>query len=358
MKRGKERGRRLNRVHKKVRRHRGTLRFICTFIIIQILCIGLPAHGDAQTSHKKGTTVEKRVSDLEKEVARLQSETEIYRIDYISDPLTLCDKRIPLTREDTRERYEREFFLFLENKGLLTILVKRYLKYSDMINGEIQRMALPPDLIYLAITESYLNPRAISPASAGGIWQFIKETGKREGLSVNDHIDERYNIKKATRAGLTHLRRLHGEFGDWLIAMAAYNAGAGRLREAIENQETKDFFDLYLPEETERYILRIAAIKEIIKNRERFGIYIDEKTLYKPVNLTEISLDLDRETHINIFAKCMEAPYRTFRNFNLHLRKYRLPKGTYAINVPFEKKETFMRRIKNYPYITVVSEGR
>jgi len=186
---------------------------------------------------------------------------------------------------------------------------------------------------------------------------FCKETGKREGLYVNEHVDERYNIKKATRSALAHLKRLQGEFGDWLIAMAAYNAGAARLREAIENQETTDFFDLFLPEETERYIFRIAAIKEIIANRERFGIRVDEGTLYKPVLICEIPIELDQETHANVLAKCMDVPYRTFRTLNLHLRKYRLPKGYYTINVPDSKKDIFLKRLRAYPSIRPVKEG-
>jgi membrane-bound lytic murein transglycosylase D len=318
----------------------------------------LPSKADAQTALKKAPSLEKRVSDLEREVVRLRNETDIYTLEYLPDPFVLCDKKIPLQKDDVRERFEREFFQFLENKGLMTVLVKRYLMYYQLINAEIQRMGLSPDLIYLVINESYLNPRALSRANAAGLWQFIKETGKREGLFVNDHIDERYNIRKATRSALTHLKRLHGEFGDWFIAMAAYNAGAARLREAMENQESRDFFELYLADETERYIFRIAALKEIITNRDRFGIYIDEKALYKPVVLSEITVELDHETHVNVFAKCMEVPYRTFRHANVHLRRYRLPKGTYSINVPTEKKETFLRKLKNYPYVTVVAEGR
>ena len=123
--------------------------------------------------------------------------------------------------------------------------------------------------------------------------------------------------------------------------MAAYNAGAARLREAIENQNTKDFFDLYLPEETERYIFRIVALKEIISNSERYGINISEQELYKPLMLTEVTLETDREIHSNILAQAMEVSYRTFRMNNLHIRKYRMLKGVYRINVPTEKRTFF-----------------
>ena len=326
-------------------------------LFLLIFTLAFPFWGEAQTLSRKSVPIEKRVSDLEKEMEQLRGETDIYTTGYIADSLVLCDRKIPFSKEDTRERFEREFFQLLENKGLLTIIVKRYLKYFTVINGEIQKAGMPPDLIYLVITESYLNPRAVSKANAAGLWQFIKETGKREGLYINENVDERYNIKKATRSALAHLRRLHGDFGNWLIAMAAYNAGPARLREAIENQETADFFDLFLPEETERYIFRIAAIKEIITNRERFGIHVEEETLYKPVLVSEVSIELDQETHVNVLSKCMDVPYRTFRTLNLHLRKYRLPKGFYTINVPDSKKDIFLKRLKNYPYIRPTREG-
>jgi hypothetical protein len=328
--------------------------FIYFIILLLLLIFALPA--EAQVTQKKSVPLEKKVSDLEAEVTRLKREIEIYNLDGLPDALVLCDKKIPLFRDDIKERFEREFFQFLENKGLMTIIIKRYFKYSNMINEETQKMGLPSDLIYLVITESYLNPRALSKANAAGMWQFMKETGKREGLYINDNIDERYNMKKATKSALTHLKRLHGEFGDWFIAMAAYNAGAGRLREAIENQETRDFFELSLPEETERYIFRILSLKEIVLNREKYGLKIDEMALYKPVLTQEVLLETDREIHTSILAKCMDVPYKIFRDYNLHIRKYRLPKGVYSINVPNEKQEIFLKKLKNYTYISVIRE--
>jgi len=330
---------------------------VVAFVIIMML-LAVYTEAGAQAAQKRGVgSPEKRIGDLEKDVMKLQREVDIFNLDAMPENLMLCYKKIPIYREDVRDRFERELFQLLENKGLLTLIVKRYLQYMSMINEEIQKMALPSDLIYLAITESYLLPRSLSRANAAGIWQFIKETGKREGLSINDHLDERYNIKKSTRSALTHLKRLYGEFGDWLIAMAAYNAGPARLKEAIEHQGTRDFLDLYLPEETERYIFRVLAMKEIILNRERYGIRVDEKELYKPLSLVEVAFETDREIHTNILAKAMELPYRTFRTYNLQIRKYRLPKGTYRINVPAEKKEAFLKHLKGYEYIQVVKEN-
>jgi membrane-bound lytic murein transglycosylase D len=331
---------------------------LCLFVVIISVMFYAEALAQTQALPKKpGQTVqspiEKRLGDIEKDLLRLDRQVNIYNLDALPDFLMLCDKKIPIFRDDVRERFERELFLILENKGLLTTIVKRYFKHLPMINEEIQKQSLPSDLIFLAVAESYLNPRAVSSASAAGMWQFIKETGKREGLSINDDIDERYNSKKSTQSALIHLKRLYGEFNDWLIAMAAYNAGAARLREVIENQNTKDFFDMYFVEETERYLFRIIALKEIISNSERYGINIVEQELYKPLMITEATLETEKEIHSNILAQAMEVSYRTFRINNLHIRKYKMPKGSYRINIPVEKKNLFIKNLKSYDYIRV-----
>ncbi len=322
----------------------------CFFFAAVLICpFALPA----QNASKKPASVEKRMGDLEKDVMRLQRQADLFNLDALPDHLVLCDKKIPIYKEDVRERFEREFFQLLEKKGLLSVIVKRYFKFLPMISEEAQRMGVPQDLIYVAITESYLNPRSLSRANAAGMWQFIRETGKREGLQVNEYIDDRYNVKRSTRSALTHLKRLHGEFNDWLLAMAAYNSGPGRVREVIENQGTRDFFEMYLPEETERYIFRVLAIKEIVSNRERYGIRINSKELYRPLVLSEVTVEASRDFHSSILPKAMDMSYRAFKMNNLHIRRYRLPRGTYRINVPSEKRDPFIKKLKAYDYITV-----
>lgn len=305
------------------------------------------------TMQRQNQTPDKRIADLEREIGNLKRELGFYKIPSLPVVLTLCGKSIPLANEDVRERFEREFFQILENRGLLTILVKRYAKYQAIIFEETSRAGLPSDLIYLAVTESYLNPRSVSKANAGGMWQFIRETGKREGLSVNDSIDERFSVARSTRSALGYLKKLNEEFGDWLLAMAAYNCGEGRIREVLSNQGTRDFFELYLPEETERYILRIAATKEIISNAPKYGLSADQKDQYKPFLIQELTMEVKRDVHTSTLAQSMDLPYRIFRELNLHLRKYVLPKGTYYLYVPSEKKDLFLRRVKENSSVTI-----
>jgi membrane-bound lytic murein transglycosylase D len=334
-------------------------RFLLVFTTLLLL---LPSSVRAEPdAHQKKAgaqqTVDRRVGELEKEVSSLRKELALLKMQPVPETLSLCDKPIPLANDDVRERFEREFYQFLENKGLLTILVKRHAKFFNVVSEEITRANLPSDLIYLSIAESYLNPRAISKANASGLWQFIRDTGKREGLYIDDQIDERYSVKRSTRSALGYLKKLHAEFGDWFIAMAAYNAGEGRLREAIANQNTKDFFELYLPEETERYIHRVAAIKELLSNAKKYGLSIEKKEYYRPFAVAEVEIEVRKEVPTCVLAQAMDLPYKAFREYNLHFRKYKLPKGFYFMYVPVEKKDVLMKRTKDSPYITVRKEN-
>jgi membrane-bound lytic murein transglycosylase D len=274
----------------------------------------------------------------------------------VPDIVSICGKPMPLFDEDVREQFEREFYQFLENRGLLTMLVRRQAKFLTVVSDEIERTKMPPDLIFLAIAESYLNPRVKSVADAGGLWQFVKETGKRHGLFINDDIDERYTVTRSTRSALGYLKKLNDEFADWFLAMAAYNCGEGRVREAIANQNSRSFFELFLPEETTRYIYRIAAIKEILGNPGKYGLPAEKGDSYRPYEVAEMTIELDKETHTNVFAQAMQLSYKAFRGYNLHIRRYKLPRGVYHLYVPLEKKEIFLKGIKSCPGVVLQKE--
>ena len=183
-----------------IKEERPEMRYAVVARGILVLFFASNLCAEPRTPQKKEPYLEKKVADLEKEVDGLKREVAFLEMAPVPDRLSLCEGQIPLSNEDVREAFEREFYQFLDNRGLLTILVKRYGKFLNVVSEEMDRTAMPPDLIYLAIAESYLNPRAVSRASAGGLWQFLKETGKREGLFINDDIDERYSVTRSTRS--------------------------------------------------------------------------------------------------------------------------------------------------------------
>ncbi|HAR96062.1 MAG TPA: lytic transglycosylase [Deltaproteobacteria bacterium] len=338
------------------------------FLLVVCLLLSVPggifAQGNASQTdtanivlQKRIGSLEKRLADLEKEAIGLRSDVASLRFPSPPETLVLCDKPIPLGRDDVRERFDREFYLILENRGLLTILTKRYAKFFPSLLEEIEKFRFPSDLIYLAVAESYLNPRVVSTAGAGGMWQFIKETGKREGLFIGDGVDERYSIPLSTYSALFYLRRLYGEFGDWFLAMAAYNCGEARVREAIANQNTRDFFDLFLPEETERYVMRIGAFKELLSNPRKYGFNPEKKDYYPPYSVCDVIITTSKDLHTAVLAQAMDLPYKAFRDNNLHLRRYTLSKGTYHIFLPTERREAFLRRIRAVPGVSLEKDG-
>jgi len=321
---------------------------ICLLLLIfQLFFMPWPVF--AQGDGERLKALQGRVKELEREMARLKRMLDTsYKF---SESIVLFDKKIDLTKEEIRERFEREFFLLVERRGLIKILLKRYFKWREFLQREIASTSSHPDLIFVAIAESYLNPRAVSPQKAAGLWQFVKETGREEGLYVDEGLDERYDIVRATRTALAHIKRLEKEFGDSFLALAAYNAGRARVKEAIENQRTRDFFELFLPEETERYVMRIAALKEIISNHEKYGIYVVESELYRSLRVTQRRLVVEREIPVTVISDAMGLSYKAFRDLNLHVRKYKLERGNYYINVPEERVGQFERKISETPFV-------
>jgi len=174
----------------------------------------------------------------------------------------------------TNPKVRSNFAVWLERKP----------KYESMISAKLSERDMPQDLIYLAMIESGFNPRAKSPAAAGGLWQFISETGKRYGLTVNKKVDERNQPEKATEAALSYLSDLHDRFGSWYLAAAAYNTGenrVGRIMRQVTGSEKGTDADYYrisnlLPKETQNYVPMMIAAARISKNPAKYGFESSE----------------------------------------------------------------------------------
>lgn len=164
-------------------------------------------------------------------------------------------------------------------RSTLAIWLDRKTKYDEMISGKLAERDMPQDLVFLAMIESGFNPKAKSPAAAGGLWQFISETGRRYGLKVNGRVDERNQPDKATDAALSYLSDLHDRFGSWYLAAAAYNTGenrVGRIMREVTGSERGTDADYYLiahrlPKETRDYVPKMIAAARIAKEPARYG---------------------------------------------------------------------------------------
>ena len=174
-----------------------------------------------------------------------------------------------VTKFTTSPKLKPQFAIWLDRKT----------KYEPMISAKLAERAMPQDLIYLAMIESGFNPTARSPKAAGGLWQFISETGQRYGLTVNKRVDERNHPDKATDAALSYLADLHDRFGSWYLAAAAYNTGenrVGRLMRQVTGQEKGTDADYYrisglLPRETREYVPMMIAAARIAKEPAKYG---------------------------------------------------------------------------------------
>lgn len=209
---------------------------------------------------------------------------------HVPKSMKFAGQEISFDREDMFERMDRELTSMAYTHGSTLLLIKRANRYFPIIEPILKRKGVPRDLIYLACVESTLNQRAYSPAKAAGIWQFMPATAKQYGLEVNDWVDERYDIEKETEAACRYLKKAHDEYGNWESAAAAYNAGTTRITKELEAQVADTSFDLYLVDETSRYVFRILATKLILENPAMYGFNLTSDQLYKPMEYKTVEV--------------------------------------------------------------------
>lgn len=236
---------------------------------------------------------------------------------------------------DNRERLNRELSVnaYWQSNTLLNI--KKANRYFPMMERILAEEGVPDDFKYLAVAESDLR-HATSHANAKGFWQFRKDAGKEMGLEINDEVDERYHVERATRAAAKYLKKLQKRFGNWTNAAAAYNVGQGNFNSARKKQQEFSFFNMNMNIETNRYLFRLIAIKEIMSKPENFGYYIQPNELYPPLdNFYEVVVDRS-VTSWSDFAKEKGITYRMLKVYNPWLidNKLTVKKNTYRIKIP------------------------
>jgi hypothetical protein len=224
--------------------------------------------------------------------------------------------------------------------------MKRGGRYFPLIEEQLRTRGLPADLKFVAIVESSLRPEAKSHAGAVGLWQFIAATGSRFQLGISQWVDERQDPVKSTEAALGYLQHLYGLFGDWFLALAAYNAGEDRVRKEMSRQGVSAFFDLVLPAETERYVFRVAVAKVILSDPARYGFHLEPGELYEPAPVERVRVSAERDLDLIGLAQRMGITYRTLRTLNPQIRDAVLPRGTHELCVPVGKGEEAIRLVR------------
>ncbi len=297
----------------------------------------------------------KRLTTLVASDVSFTAERLRYEVTALKEPIeveignskyTVLDDRaghIPLITNNQVEQYIQYF----QSKGRkqFEIYLERYGVYNELIQSILKQYSLPEELIYLAMIESGLNPKAHSRAAASGMWQFIYGTGIRFDLNRDWYIDERRDIEKSTHAACKYLIELKGQFDNWYLALAAYNAGSGRISRAQKLHQTSDFWQLHsLPRETRNYVPFFLAAAIIGKNPEIYGFNNPINNPWK-YDIVEIEKSAD----LSILAQSAGISLSALQQYNPELRQSATPVSTYNLKIPVGKKELFEKNYKALP---------
>ncbi|MBF0224916.1 MAG: transglycosylase SLT domain-containing protein [Desulfobacterales bacterium] len=252
----------------------------------------------------------------------------------IPDSMTLCDEEIPINETYAREMLDREFHISVWDRAQVIMWLKRAGRYFPHIEKRLAEENMPDDIKYLPVAESSFIIYVRSRAGAVGPWQFMPGTAKAKGLIKSRYVDERCSFEASTDAALIYLKELKEMFGSWTLAMAAYNCGETRLKDSIEEQRTNNYYKLNLPIETERYIFRIAAIKLIMSNPEKYGYKLDPTELYETIDLDTAQIKINGHYHIRDLAEAIGTDFKTIKELNPYLIGTHIGKGEYNLKVP------------------------
>jgi hypothetical protein len=271
-----------------------------------------------------------------------------FPIPYYPPPskMDLCGEPVPIHIEDVRERFDREFTIVVYSHAQVYLWLKRKERYFPWLEKLLAQNGLPEDLKYVAVAESDLLASAASPAGAKGPWQFMAGTGSRYGLSQNREVDERHDFDLATLRAFKYLQDLRSIFQNWTLAIAAYNCGENRVTEEMRKQRVNDYYSLKLPLETERYVFRILAIKEILQHPERYGYALPKGAGYTVQNLDRVSLTLPNPLPLLMLAEAAGLTYRDFKRLNPSYIGDEIPAGTHTFKIPAGKGREFQARVE------------
>ena len=254
---------------------------------------------------------------------------------YFPPSVDFAGEKAPLNVYDVRERFDRELLVNANLHSSTILIMKRANRAFPIIEPILAKYNVPDDFKYLAVIESALT-NAVSPSGAKGFWQFLPDTAREKGLEVNDIVDERYHLEKSTEAACKYLLSAKEKFGSWTLAAASYNGGMNGVGKKIEEQMVGNYYDLLLTDETSRYVFRILALKEIMKNPSLYGFDISKQDLYENLPTKKVEVD-SSITDLAQFAKTQGVNYKILKLHNPWLRDKKLEnknKKKYVLEIP------------------------
>ena len=257
--------------------------------------------------------------------------------DYFPVKLDFAGEETPLKISDVRERLDRELLVNINSHAATILNIKRANRSFPVIEPILKKNGIPDDFKYLAVIESGLV-NAVSPAGARGVWQFMPDTAKERGMEVNENVDQRYDLGKSTEAACSYFLSAKAKFGTWTLAAASYNGGMTGVNKQIDIQKVSNYYDLLLTEETSRYVFRILALKEIMKNPLKYQFNIPAGDMYEVLPTKKIEID-SSITDLAAFAKSQGINYKILKIHNPWLRETKLINDAgkkYQIEIPLK----------------------
>lgn len=278
--------------------------------------------------------LEQEGKDNHQQNDKVTKDYNIYALPMPED-LDFAGEPVPLEDPDIYERMDRELLVNTYWQSNALLLIKRANKYFPIIEPILEQYGVPDDFKYVAVIESSLT-QAVSPARATGFWQIMEATGKEYGLEINSNVDERYHIEKSTHVAAQYFLKSRKKFGSWTMAAAAYNAGDRGMSRQQDRQDEEDYYDLLLGEETGRYVFRILALKEIMKDPKKYGFNYSEEDLYQPIPTYQVKVN-EPVSDFAVFAQDLGINYKILKLHNPWLREAHLNNSSrreYLIDIP------------------------
>ncbi len=258
--------------------------------------------------------------------------------------LDFAGESVPLDYGYVREAITRELLTTSCMHTATTLSLLRATRYFPVIEPILEAYGLPDDFKYLAVAESSLNENAVSPAKASGLWQFLEKVGREYGLEVNNTVDERYHLEKSTHAACEYLVAAYEKFGSWSLAAASYNAGRSGVAQRLEAQGVDNYWDLFLPEETMRYLPRILSFKILMNDAETYGYNISLSDKLHPFSRYKVIEVSDKKIVWSELAADHGTTYRELRILNPWIRGYEhknTSRKLYEVKIPKARFQRF-----------------
>jgi peptidoglycan lytic transglycosylase D len=315
--------------------------FILLIIFSTVIIPFMPVSADPVTplSEEPSAVIPQQLKPPTEDVAQLD-ETEDLSVEKPYD--------IPMVLNDSVESH-LEYFK-TRGRDVFQRWLDRSARYIPVMKDIFREKNLPEDLVYVAMIESGFNPYAVSWCKAVGAWQFMPATGKLYGLKIDWWLDERKDPIKSTQAAAEHLKDLHNLFGSWPLALASYNAGAGKVQRAVLRTRSDDFWDLkasrFIKPETKNYIPKYMAATIIAKNPEGYGFTVGSREPFKYDEVT-----LEESTDLRLIARCAECTYEEIKELNPELKRWVTPPhyDKYVLRIPPGKKDVFLANFAAVP---------